>query len=85
LARIALARASSFPASRDTSIELSSLGAWAADEFQARDLLTIVAFVAQVRTPSAKIWNYRSDAIRNQLNAIGLSTHSGLLESDDHK
>jgi len=43
----------------DTQLPLSELGRWRGWENEVAELLTVVAFVAQVRTINGKVWHYQ--------------------------
>ncbi len=64
----------------ETSFDLRRLGFWPAGKFQAKELLTIAVFVADVRTQGEKVWTYSPFSIRSKLNALGLATHADMLE-----
>lgn len=47
---------------------------WRAWESEVSELLTVVAFVAQVRTADGKVWRYDEDAIAEELLKIQIQT-----------
>ena len=67
------------------SYPLTDIGTWRAWENDVSKLLTVVVFVAQVRTANGKIWRYDKDAIGDQLNQIHLRVTSGVFEPSKEK
>lgn len=63
----------------ETSFDLSRLGPWKSEELKARNLLTIVTFVAHVRTQGETVWTYSPDAIISRLNSLHLITRREML------
>lgn len=61
-------------------IELKNLGSWRALEIEISGLLTIVSFVAQVRTSSGIIWKYDAKLINEELSKLKLKATNGILE-----
>ncbi|HSG05631.1 MAG TPA: hypothetical protein VLB09_04450, partial [Nitrospiria bacterium] len=64
----------------ETSFDLSRLGFWTTGEREARDLLTIVTFVAHVRTQGETVWTYSPEAVVNRLNSLRLKTNRDMLD-----
>lgn len=62
------------------AFELKEAGSWRAWENEVSELLTVVAFVAQIRTASGKIWRYNEKAIEEELSKIRLKVSTGVLE-----
>jgi hypothetical protein len=56
----------------DFSFQLGKSGTWRAWENDVSQLLTVVAFVAQVRGEAGKIWRYNQKAIGDELGRIQL-------------
>jgi hypothetical protein len=63
-----------------SEVALSEMGTWRAWENEVSELLTIVAFVAQVRTGDGKIWRYNDKAVGAELDRIQLQVTTGVLE-----
>jgi hypothetical protein len=55
-------------------------GSWRAWDNEVTDLMTVVAFVAQVRTQSGKIWRYQDKALSQELGKIKLQASAGVLD-----
>ncbi len=67
------------------SLTLNNMGSWRAWENDVSKLLTVVAFVAQVRTGSGKIWQYQDKVIGEELNKIRLKVTAGVLDPSKEK
>ncbi len=67
----------------ETSFDLSRLGFWKAEEMAARNLLTIVTFVAHVRTQGETVWTHSPEAIISRLNGLRLKTRREMLEAPE--
>jgi hypothetical protein len=64
----------------NAELQLKETGRWRAWESQISQLLTVVAFVAHVRTADGKIWRYQDKPISEELNRIRLKVTSGVLD-----
>jgi len=64
----------------NAEISLKEMGRWRAWENEISELLTVVVFVAQVRTVDGKIWRYQDKPISEELNKIRLKVTTGVLE-----
>ncbi len=62
------------------NFSLADMGSWRAWESDVSELLTVVAFVAQVRSGDGKIWRYDANAVGERLKAIQLQATSGILD-----
>lgn len=71
--------------SANGSLALEDIGAWRAWENDVSNLLTVVAFVAQVRTGDGKIWRYQDKKIGEELNKIQLKVTIGTLDPSKEK
>jgi hypothetical protein len=61
--------------------ELSKLSRWYANENEVREYLTCVSYVANVRTLSGKIWHYKPEIIKQELNKIQIAYEEGYSPS----
>jgi len=59
---------------------LKDSGEWRAWENEVSELLTVVTFIAQVRTTSGKVWRYQEKAIGGELAKMRLQLSAGMLE-----
>jgi hypothetical protein len=59
---------------------LPDAGVWAARENEVKEMLTVVAFVAQVRTVAGKIWRFDEPSVMQELVRLNLKISSGSLE-----
>lgn len=62
------------------SIELKNIGGWRALENEISGLLTVVSFVAQVRTSTGTVWKFNAKLIDAELSKIKLMESSGFIE-----
>jgi hypothetical protein len=69
----------------NSSFQLEDIGSWRAWENEVSELLTIVSFVANVRTETGMIWRFNDKAITEELDKIQLQFTSGVLEPDKEK
>jgi len=63
----------------DMKGEVESWGKWRAWESEVSGLLTVVSFVAQVRTEDGKIWRYNEEGLEEELQKVRLQIMEGLL------
>ena len=56
----------------DTEIPLSA--SWDARTSQVEELLTVVAYVAQVRTQEGAVWHYDETAVAHSVLELGLAS-----------
>jgi hypothetical protein len=63
-----------------TTNELKNIGNWRALENEISGLLTVVSFVAQVRTSSGIAWKFNAKLIDAELSKIKLMESSGFIE-----
>jgi hypothetical protein len=68
----------------DVSFQLGKSGTWRAWENDVSQLLTVVAFVAQVRGEDGKIWRYNQKAIGDELGRIQLKV-TGVFDATKDK
>ena len=68
-----------------SSYSLSEIGSWRAWENDVSQLLTVVAFVAQVRSSEGSIWRYNEKRLGEQLRKIQLRVTSGVLDPTKDK
>src|ERR1051325_5631154 len=61
-------------------LALSQLGSWYAWENEVSELLTAVAFVANVRLASGKLWRFNEKAVSDELAKLNLKVTSAALE-----
>lgn len=66
-------------------VQLSETGRWRAWENEVSELLTVVAFVAQVRSADGKVWRHEEKAISDELAKIRLAAGSGVLDPSKEK
>lgn len=71
--------------SANSSFSLETIGSWRAWENEVSELLTVVSFVAQIRTESGKIWRYNDKAISEELNKVRLKISTGVLDPTKEK
>lgn len=71
--------------SPNNAFQLSEVGSWRAWENEVSELLTVVSFVAQVRTQSGKLWRYNDKVIGEELNRVRLKVSSGVLDLSKEK
>jgi hypothetical protein len=62
------------------TIELKNIGSWRALENEISGLLTVVCFVAQVRTSTGIVWKFNAKLIDAELSKIKLMESSGFIE-----
>jgi hypothetical protein len=67
-------------AATNAEISLKDGGRWRAWENEISELLTVVAFVAQVRTVDGKVWRYQDKPISEELSKIRLMVKTGDLD-----
>jgi len=68
----------------DFSFQLGKTGTWRAWETDVSQLLTVAAFVAQVRGEDGKIWRYNQKAIGDELGRIQLKV-TGVFDPTKNK
>jgi len=66
--------------SPNMQLALSQLGSWYAWENEVSELLTVVAFVANARLASGKLWRFNEKAVSEELAKLNLKVTSGALE-----
>lgn len=64
---------------------MKNSSSWRAVENDVSELITVVSFVAQVKTSSGKTWRYNAEALRNQLKRLGLNDDDNLFEAKPDK
>ena len=64
----------------NSEILLNEIGRWRAWENEVSELLTVIVFIAQVRTADGKLWRYQDKLISEELNKIRLKVTTGVLE-----
>ena len=69
----------------NTPFQLKYIGSWRAWENEVSELLTVVSFVAQIRTASGKIWRYDNRGIEDELSKIQFKVTTGDLEPSKEK
>ena len=62
------------------TIELKNIGGWRALENEISGLLTVVCFVAQVRTSTGIVWKFNTKLIDAELSKIKLMESNGFIE-----
>jgi hypothetical protein len=62
------------------AIELKNIGSWRALENEISGLLTVVSFVAQVRTSTGIVWKFNTKLIDAELSKIKLMESNGFIE-----
>lgn len=65
--------------------QLKDIGSWRAWENEVSELLTVISFVAQVRTASGKLWRYNDKVVEEELSKIQLKVSTGVLEPTKEK
>ena len=70
---------------RGMDIDLKNIGSWRALENEITELLTVVNFVAQVRTSSGIIWEYDAKLIDEELLKNKLKVSKNILEPSNEK
>ncbi len=68
-----------------SAFNLEEENEWYASENDVSELLTVVAFVAQVRTSDGKIWRYDEKAVNSELGKIEVKVATGVLEPTKDK
>jgi hypothetical protein len=63
-----------------SSIGIADIGSWYAFEAEVSELLTVAAFVANVRTASGKVWRANEKKVTEELEKLNLKVTSGTLE-----
>ena len=63
-----------------TTFELKNIGGWRALENEISGLLTVVCFVAQVRTSIGIVWKFNAKLIDAELSKIKLMETNGFIE-----
>ncbi|GJQ22186.1 MAG: hypothetical protein HBSIN02_25410 [Bacteroidia bacterium] len=69
----------------NNAFQLKDIGSWRAWENEVSELLTVVSFVAQVRTQSGKLWRYNEKAIGEEMSKVRLKVSSGVLDPTKEK
>jgi hypothetical protein len=67
-----------------TSVEVRDNG-WPAWESEVSQLVTVVAFVARVRTADGQVWSYDAEKLVPQIQSLGLSVKRADLTPDDQR
>ncbi|MCF8146565.1 MAG: hypothetical protein K9N21_21870 [Deltaproteobacteria bacterium] len=67
-------------AAANAEIPLKEMGRWRAWEDEVSELLTVVVFVAQVRTVDGMVWRYQDKPISEELNRVKLKVTTGVLD-----
>ncbi len=67
-----------------TSVEVRDNG-WPAWESEVSQLVTVIAFVARVRTADGQVWTYDAEKMVPQIQALGLSVTRPDLTPDDQR
>lgn len=61
------------------TLPLSPVGTWRAFEDEVRELLTVVAFVANVRPLDGEVWSHDQEAVLDRLREVELQVSDGVL------
>lgn len=67
----------------DTPSALKNIGAWQGTSNEGVQMLTVVSFIAKVRTASGKVWNYDEKAIAGELGKVIPGVDEGVLETTE--
>jgi hypothetical protein len=65
--------------------ELSKAGSWYASGNEVSELLTVAAFVANVRTAAGKVWHFNDKRVTDELVKLNLKITAGALEPTTDK
>lgn len=72
-------------ADSSTNVDLREETAWPALDHEAAQLVTVVAFVARVRTAEGQVWSFDPERMLGQVQALGLSATPPDLTSDERR
>ncbi len=72
-------------ADSSTHIDVRGTDPWPALEREATNLLTVVGFVAHVRTAEGQVWTFDADRILSQIAALGMSITAADLTPDEQR
>lgn len=63
------------------TMKLDKSGTWYANGNQISEYLSCVSYIAAVRTKEGKIWRYKPEEIKQELNSIQISYEEGYSPS----